>query len=164
MGDSAAVDEQAASLQTSQLLTKDKQTPKITPEQTSHLLELVQEGESIRDAAKAVGIGQWTAYRVMERYESALDGVRNLMSLRAHKRLEEWEQACETAAKRKGNHAPMRDWLLHAGVIEPLQADTSTSVRIAICIGTPDKPMAVERPVVLEGELLGGKLGGDSDP
>ncbi len=143
------------SLSQSEPLTKDKQSLiAVTNEQAAELIRLIEEGTRVAEAAKQIGISRRTAYRCLQRYDAAVDGVQSFMRLTAHKRLEEWETACDVAARRKGNHAPARDWLLHAGVIEPLQGEAGTTTRIAICIGTPEKPMQVVSPQTLTLEVV----------
>ena len=56
--------------------------------------------------------------------------------------LEDWRVASRTGAL-KGNHAPSRDWLLHAGIIKPLDSDKSQGPQVMIGIATlPGLPVS----------------------
>jgi len=117
------------------------------------LMSLVDQGLSVREAASQVGVNLRTAYHLMARSEESLDALRGatrrFMARQALQRVDDWRIASEVGARKKGNHAPARDWLLHAGVIDALESD-HTSVRIAINIGTDDKPMRVVSPETID--------------
>ena len=117
------------------------------------LMSLVDQGLSVREAASHVGVNLRTAYHLMARSEESLDALRGatrrFMARQALQRVDDWRIASEVGARKKGNHAPARDWLLHAGVIDALESD-HTSVRIAINIGTDDKPMRVVSPETID--------------
>lgn len=119
------------------------------------LLQLVEEGNSVRDAAKVIGLPLRTAVEVMSRTADRLEALRaatrRLMVAGALDRLEDWRVASDVGARKKGNHAPARDWLLHAGVIDHLEADAA-SLRIAINIGTEEKPMRIASPLTIDVE------------
>jgi hypothetical protein len=108
------------------------------------------------DAAAQLEIGIRTAYRVIAQAdqlgEDSAAAVRKLMRVKALGVLDQWHQSMPAAVK-KGNHAPMRDYLLHAGAIEPAQADGPVA-RIAIMIGTEERPMRVRAPQIINGELV----------
>lgn len=59
----------------------------------------------------------------------------------------EWRHAVDVASN-KGNHAPAKDWLLHAGLVDPIQDDTSKG-GLVIQIGTPEHPIRVPSPLAL---------------
>jgi len=111
-----------------------------------------------REAAADAGINIRTAYGVLARSDDNIDhvrgAVRKLMIAQTLERIRDWEVASDVGARKRGNHSPARDWLLHAGVIDPLAQDAGVSVRVAICIGTPDAPMSVTSPQVLDAERL----------
>lgn len=134
---------------------KDKQSrPPISPAQTIELLELIEDGCSVKEAAQRVSVNLRTAYRVLASYERDVDGVRNIMRHKALEALDAWQTAMHVGANKKGNHAAARDWLLHAGAIEPIAQDVRISGGIAICIGTPDNPMPIQPPQVVDGEVV----------
>lgn len=49
--------------------------------------------------------------------------------------LQDWRTAASMGAL-KGNHTPARDWLLHAGIIQPLAQDKPTGPQILIGIAS----------------------------
>jgi hypothetical protein len=128
----------------------------ISPEQAIQLIELIDGGLPMADAAAQVQIGIRTAYRVIAQAdqlgEDSAAAVRKLMRVKALDVLGHWHESMPAAIK-KGNHAPMRDYLLHAGAIEPAQTDGPVT-RIAIMIGTDERPMHVRAPQVVDGELV----------
>jgi hypothetical protein len=126
-------------------------TIKLTSEQEAlALIGLVQDGVSVREAASQLGLNLRTAFGVLARSTEDIDAtraaIRRVMAAQALDRMEDWRIASEVGARKKGNHAPARDWLLHAGVIDQLDSD-STSVRISINIGTDAKPMRIPSPL-----------------
>jgi hypothetical protein len=52
-----------------------------------------------------------------------------------------WEQAAEKAAE-KGYHQPAKDYLLHAGVIDPVDTGTGTRVNVGVQLVVPGLPGA----------------------
>ena len=135
--------------------------PRVTEQQVAELFGLIDSGKSVTEAAQEIGIARHTAFRIMQRYEVDLSGVRNLMKAKAFEAIDAWEVAMQVGALKKGNHAPARDWLLHAGVIEPVQGDSAIGVKVQICIGTPEQPMRTASPQTLEAQLVTGASDGD---
>lgn len=123
-----------------------------TPESVSvELMALVEQGMSVREAAIKVGIHPRTAWRLVSRYNADLDALqeatRKIMALEALDRVDDWRLAARVGASKRGNHLPAKDWLLHSGMIEPLQGEHSGGIRIAINIGTDDRPMRIPSPL-----------------
>jgi hypothetical protein len=128
---------------------KDKQTD---DEKAVALIALVESGMSVREAATETGANIRTAYRVLARSEIDVDNVRatvrKLMIGNSLQAMEHWQTAMDVGARKKGNHAPARDWLLHAGVIDELKQD-SGNVRVSIHIGTDERPMRIPSPLTI---------------
>jgi len=131
---------------------KDKKTD---DEKAVALIALVESGMSVREAATETGANLRTAYRMLARDEVEVDNVRavvrRLMIGGALQAVDAWKLAMDVGAAKKGNHSPARDWLLHAGVIDELSSDSS-SVRVAIHIGTDDKPLRIPSPLTIAAE------------
>lgn len=136
----------------------DPSNHRTTPAQAAELMGLVERGASVREAALQIPMPLRTAYRILQRSEDQLETmrgvVRKLMVAQTFQRIDDWVTASQVGARKRGNHSPARDWLLHAGVIDPLAQDADVSVRVAICIGTPDAPMPVTSPQVIDAERL----------
>jgi len=114
------------------------------------LLSMVDEGRSVRESSKLLGINRRTAYHILGRHEENIEAIRvatrKVLIAGALDRIDDWQVASEVGARKKGNHAPARDWLLHAGVIDSIEADR-VGVRIAINIGTDEQPMRIISPL-----------------
>lgn len=113
------------------------------------LIQAVESGESVRASAKNLNINLRTAYHILSRNAEDIDALRavtrKVLAAQALERIDDWRIASEVGARKKGNHAPARDWLLHAGVIDSIEADR-VGVRIAINIGTDESPMRIISP------------------
>jgi transposase-like protein len=84
----------------------------------------------------------------------ARDSVLQLLRANSTAVARQWLHAVTNAAE-KGDHRPARDLLLHAGAIDPIQDDhTASDTRIAILIGTPEHPIRVAPPRIVNGELV----------
>jgi len=124
-----------------------------------------------RNADILAALDAGTTYReIVERYRvsratiSALAKTRaelekgtiaNLMKLKGIAMLDTWADAAMSGAK-MGKHAPAKDWLLHAGLVEPLQ-DAAPQAKVTLIIGTPDRPILAEHPQILEAEVVSAK-------
>jgi hypothetical protein len=110
----------------------------------------IEAGIPARRAATECGINIRTAYGILARHEGDLDDMRNavrkLLQVEALDRLDNWRTAAEVGAKLRGNHTPSKDWLLHAGILDPLASEAGPNVRIAINIGTDEQPMKIKSP------------------
>lgn len=144
-----AADTTTSQLTQSESLTKDKQTHHVTALQAQTIFEAVEEGETLRSAAQKAGVSRQTAWRLMRSYEANVDAARKFMAAKALDRIEDWESASQKAAE-KGDHRPAKDWLLHAGAIEPVNDGSQGGTRIAIMIGTPEKPIHADLPQVID--------------
>jgi hypothetical protein len=121
-----------------------------TDAQRLTVIAAIEEGKTPREAALLSSVSIRTVFRILSQADNTVDmmraAFRKLLQAKALRRLEDWETASQVGALKKGNHAPARDWLLHAGVIDPLDSDTA-SVKVAIVIGTDDKPMRIPSPL-----------------
>src|SRR4030095_3256757 len=115
------------------------------------LVSMVEEGRSVRESAKILNINRRTAYHILGRHEENIEAIRvatrKVLIARALDRIDDWKVASEVGARKKGNHVPARDWLLHAGVIDKLEGDGVGGIRIAINIGTDEQPMRIRSPL-----------------
>jgi hypothetical protein len=83
--------------------------------------------------ATECGVNPETArHTVLAASRSAVD----LMQAYAAPMLEDWIGASRKASAR-GDHRPARDWLLHAGSIEPMPESTRTSGPAVVIINNP---------------------------
>ena len=112
---------------------------------------LIEQGLGSREAASQVGIHLRTAQRLLRSYdadyEALQDVTRKMLAIEALDRVDDWRTAARVGAAKRGNHLPAKDWLLHAGIIEPLQGEQQGHIRIAINIGTEERPMKIVSPL-----------------
>lgn len=81
--------------------------------------------------------------------------VAKLMSMKTLEALGAWEEAMRTGAK-TGKHAPARDWLTHARVLEPVSSEPSVGAKVAVIIGMPGQPVGLPDAQVLIGQAITG--------
>lgn len=121
-----------------------------TDAQRLTVLAAIEAGKSPREASIEAGVSIRTTFRILSQAESQQEEIkeafRKLLQAKALARLEDWETASQVGARKRGNHGPARDWLLHAGALDPLDSD-KTNVQVAIVIGTDDRPMRVRSPL-----------------
>jgi hypothetical protein len=119
-------------------------------EQKLIVLSAVEAGKSAREASTEAGCSIATTFRILAQSENHLEetreAFRKLLQMQALQRLEDWRTASEVGSRKKGNHVPAKDWLLHAGVIDKLDSDDA-GVHVAIIIGTDEKPMRIPSPL-----------------
>jgi hypothetical protein len=124
---------------------------KTSKQQIATLLAAIERGLSCREAASQAGIHLRTAYGVLARYEVDLGALQaatqKILAIEALDRVDDWRTAARVGAAKRGNHLPAKDWLLHAGIIEPLQGENQGHIRIAINIGTEERPMKIVSPI-----------------
>jgi Homeodomain-like domain len=123
-----------------------------TPERVAvKFLALIEQGVGHREAATRVGIHLRTAQRLLARYDADFEAIqaatRKILAVEALDRVDDWRLAARVGAQKRGNHLPAKDWLLHAGVIDPLQGENQAGIRIAINIGTEERPMKIASPL-----------------
>lgn len=134
---------------TETLDVKDKQSQHVTASQAQMIFEAVEDGASLRTAAEKAGVSRQTAWRLMRSYETNTEAAVKYMALKALERVEDWDAAARKAAD-KGDHRPAKDWLLHAKAIEPVEDTGRQGVNVAIVIGTPEQPIRIQPPQVIE--------------
>jgi hypothetical protein len=137
-------------LSPAETLPTDKLTFKhVSDEQVLQLLSLLEDGDSVRAAALKLGMNRRTAFRLAAKFDIDIESARKLMQAKALDRIEDWEDASTKAAS-KGDHRPAKDWLLHAKVIDPVEDSSTARTQVAILIGTPDAPIRVDAPQVID--------------
>lgn len=124
--------------------TKDQQSVL----DATHAISRLENGATLREVAAEIGVAHTTVWRWLRTYEAQQESVTKYLALRALQRVEDWETASEKAAS-KGDHRPAKDWLLHAKAIEPVN-EGSQGTSIAIIIGTPEQPLRVQPPQVID--------------
>lgn len=130
---------------TTPTLNKDKQSVI----DVTRVMDALENGATLRDAARLVGVSHVTAWRWLRQYEGSQESVAKYLSIRALDRVEDWEKASAAAAT-KGDHRPAKDWLLHAKAIEPVNDGSQGRTNIAIIIGTPEQPINISPPQVID--------------
>lgn len=122
--------------------------------QALQLLELIQDGKTVAEAGQALGISRGTAFRRLRLVEVDDDtGVVKLLRANALGFAEDWQKASAIAAG-KGDHRPAKDALLHAKLIEPVE-ESGGRTNIAIVIGTPEQPIRLQPPQVVDSQVVG---------
>src|SRR4030095_16435852 len=115
------------------------------------LVQMVESGMSVRESSKNLNLNLRTAYQILSRSQEDIEALRTVtrkvLIAGALERIDDWRIASEVGARKKGNHVPARDWLLHAGVIDKLEGDGVGGIRIAINIGTDEQPMRIRSPL-----------------
>lgn len=120
------------------------------------ILDALAAGKSYRQIATEHKVSIATLSAIAKRQaELEKQGFAKLMMLKGLQMLEHWEQAAETGA-RTGKHAPARDWLLHAGAIEPLQSERPPEAKVTVVIGMPGQPVGLPDLQVLDAQTVSG--------
>ena len=110
------------------------------------ILIAIQDGQTLQQAATALGLSPSTAYRRLKLIEEDQDtGVVKLLQANGLKLVDDWMRASSKAAD-KGDHRPAKDALLHAKAIEPVNDGSQGRTNIAIMIGTPEQPITIQPP------------------
>ena len=123
--------------------------------QALSLLEFIQDGDTVAEAAAKLGISRGTAFRRLRLVEvDADEGVVKLLRANGLQFAEDWRTASEMAAV-KGDHRPAKDALIHAKLIEPVEDGSQGRTNIAIIIGTPEHPLRIEPPQVVDASVVG---------
>lgn len=122
--------------------------------QAAQIRDAIRCGKSVEEAGRALGISRSTAFRRLSLIQEDIDrGVVNLLAAKGLDLAENWLNAAEKAAT-KGDHRPAKDALLHAKLIEPVEDSGATRTNIAIVIGTPDQPIRLSPPQVVEAQVV----------
>ena len=112
---------------------------------------------TFRALAKTCGCSLETAHKVVTAAEHAIPDV---MASNAAPMLTQWRRAASAAARR-GDHRPAKEWLLHAGSIDPLP-DTKGSGPSITIINAP-LPGMPHGPTVTEVRLVSPPAPRDDD-
>lgn len=108
---------------------------------------------TVAEAGAKLGITRRTAFRRLSLVEVDGSGVVKLLQAKGLDFAEDWIKASAKAAE-KGDHRAAKDALIHAKLIEPVGDSVNGSTRIAIIIGTPDQPLQVQPPQVIEATVV----------
>jgi DNA-binding XRE family transcriptional regulator len=120
--------------------------------QALDLLTRIRDGQTVSEAAQALGVSRSTAFRRLSLIEEdAETGVVKLLMAKGLELTEDWLLASKVAAL-KGDHRPAKDALLHAKAIDPVNDGSQGRMQVAIMIGTPEQPIRLNPPQVLESE------------
>lgn len=120
------------------------------------ILSLIRdEGLTVGAAGARLGLSRGTAFRRLRLVEEDENGVVKLLTAKAIDFAEDWIKASQKAAE-KGDHRPAKDALLHAKLIEPVEDSSQGRTNIAIVIGTPEKPISLPAPQVVETQIVSG--------
>ncbi len=79
--------------------------------------------------------------------------VAKLMQTRALDAIDLWHAAMINGAI-NGKHAPAKDWLLHAKVLDPVQSDSGSGAKVAVIIGAPGQPVTLPNVQVITSQSL----------
>lgn len=132
------------------VVTESVTLPSNDLSQAIAILIAIQDGKTLQEAAAALGLSPSTAYRRLRLIEEDQDtGVVKLLQANGLKLVGDWMKASEKAAE-KGDHRPAKDALLHAKAIEPVNDGSQGRTNIAIVIGTPEHPINISPPQVLD--------------
>lgn len=117
------------------------------------ILALIRDGKTVEQAAAALGLSRSTAFRRLSLIEDDSErGVVKLLSAKALDFAEDWIKASTKAAD-KGDHRPAMHALQSIKVIEPI-GDSAARTSVAIIIGTPDQPLRIASPQVIDTAAL----------
>ena len=128
-------------------------TQPLSQEKCIQVFEALEDGATLREAAKAAGCSHSAAWRILRTYEANLDSAKKYLATKSAHAAEAWVRATDIAAG-KGNHIPAKELLLHNGSLEPLQDASSAKVNIAILIGTPEQPIRVMSPQTIDSKAV----------
>lgn len=127
------------------------------------LRDLIRDGHTVAEAGRQLGISRSTAFRRLSLIEEDIDrGVINLLTAKGLDFAENWIKAASVASE-KGDHRPAKDALLHAKAIDPVADGSQGGTRIAIIIGTPESPIRMEVPRILDLSPVDNSVIGEGD-
>lgn len=81
--------------------------------------------------------------------------VAKLMQTKALDAIDLWYESMVNSAK-AGRHAPAKDWLLHARVLDPVQSDSGSGAKVAVIIGGQGSPVSLPNVQVLTSQSVSG--------
>lgn len=114
--------------------------PVVTEEMAGNFFEALEDGKTVREASKIIGVSRQTGHRLVNAYKAELESVKHLLATKALRAAEQWALAAEIAAT-KGDHRPARDLLQTIKAVDPIGSNSGSG--ITIVIGTPDQPVAI---------------------
>lgn len=105
------------------------------------ILDALSQGVPYREISATHRISLGALTRIAQRHAELESGaVAKLMSFKALDAVSLWEAAMIKASE-QGKHTPMKDWLTHAKVLDPVNGTGESGPRVAVIIGTPGQPI-----------------------
>ena len=101
---------------------------------------LHQFGKTSHEIAEHIGSDYRTVEAVLTRRHESKEALKLLMADDALAALSDWRTARNQAAQ-QGKHTPAKDWLLHAGVIDPIQQPQAQGSSVTVVIGVQGQPV-----------------------
>lgn len=135
------------------LSSQRSQFTPVTPEQCTQVFDALEDGKTLREAATSAGMSHTTAWRLLRKYEGSLESASKYLATKALAFTEDWVEASANASA-KGDHRPAMQALQSIKAIEPIASDQGRAASVAIIIGTPGQPIAVQSPQVLDTTAL----------
>lgn len=122
---------------------------RIAPERKATIYSCVDHAKmSPTEIARRLKMDVRTVNAVLANRDADAVEARNYLAANVLQAAEDWVTASKEGA-RKGKHTAAKDLLLHTKVIEPIQ-DNQTNVQVAIVVGAPGQPLALNPPQVIE--------------
>lgn len=126
----------------------------ITSVRDKLILDALRRGEPYREIAKTYSASLTTVVAIARQLDSFdKEGVAKFMALNALEMLDTWKDAAINGAK-AGKHAPAKDWLLHAKVLDPVQSDSGSGAKVAVIIGAPGQPVTLPNVQVIASQSV----------
>lgn len=143
--DSDAKDSHATPRDVQQSLDADSRDAR-----TLLIMDALSRGESYLEIQRKLSCSPNTIANVAKRMQEFETGaVAKLMSVKALDAVDLWYASMQSASK-QGKHAPMKDWLTHARVLDPVQQTGESRTQIAVIIGTHDQPIDLPSVQVID--------------
>ena len=113
-------------------------------------VRLRAEGATYQQIADILKRPMRTVADWLTKFEDTTELARKRLQASSLDAAEQWQKAIIEGAKR-GRHEPARDLLVAAGVIDQQQ---TAGDRVVIHIGTPEQPIRIERPQVIDSAVV----------
>lgn len=106
-----------------------------TPEECLAVRTMMDAGHSAAAIGRAINKDPRTIAGIMARVQDPAKYAAAILASGAGFALTQWQAAIPIAAS-EGKHGPAKDWLLHAGAIQPVNS-APTNVAIQVIVGAP---------------------------
>lgn len=118
------------------------------------IMDALSRGESYAEIQARFTCSSATIAAIAKRMADFESGaVAKLMSVKALDMINLWQDAAVNGAK-TGKHAPAKDWLLHARVLDPVQSDSGSGAKVAVIIGAPGQPVTLPNVQVITSQSV----------